>query len=323
MPSIITHTLMAEKTLQELPTGPLKEAINANKEAFLLGANGPDYLYFYNALPWTDQKIRNDFTCLANEVHSSHINDFYHLALKLISNQNDHEIRLAMLAYLAGHLCHWALDCTAHPFIFYRTDGTTPETKYWHYRYEAMIDTYMLDYYKKEELIDLPQASLITYSDFTIQAIADLYGPIVSEIWNFDLDEHQVTKAFKDFHSILMLTYDPVGIWFSIIQLFETIKKDKWSFTGHFITLNKDDAKDILNLTRQKWANPCDCSRVHHDSFIELFRESLYLGNKTLQTLENCLETGRSAKLLTLIDNRSYDTGYSELRSMKYFDPIY
>jgi len=323
MPSIITHTLMAEKVLRSLPDAELKTLINNNKQAFLLGVNGPDFLYFYDAMPWNDQKMRSNFTYLANEIHSGHINDFYQKAINVIKNQRDQMLKDVMISYLAGHLCHWALDCTAHPFIFYRTNGTTEETKYWHYRYEAMIDTYMMNYFKAEELVTYPPANLLEHDDLAIEAITKIYAMPVKEIWDFDLNEKNVNKAFKDFHNILMLVYDPIGIWFNIIQTIEIIQKKKWSLTGHFLMLKLDDTKDILNLTKQKWSNPCDCSEVHHDSFIELFDDAIELGVKTLVSFDKVMQKDRATALLNLINNRSYDTGYPDFRTMKYYDSIY
>jgi len=241
----------------------------------------------------------------------------------MIKHEDDPILKETMISYLAGHLCHWALDCTAHPFIFYRTNGTTEETKYWHYRYEAMIDTYMMDYLKDENLITYPPASLLEHDELVIKAITEIYRSPVKEIWDFDLYEKNINKAFRDFHNILMLIYDPIGIWFYIIQTIEIIRKKKWSFTSHFLMLKLDDTKDILNMTKQKWSNPCDCSEVHNDSFIELFDAAIDLGVKTLKLFDNATQKDHATALLKLINNRSYDTGYPDFRTMKYYDSIY
>lgn len=323
MPGIITHNLLAETVIRDLTDDKLKAMIKANHHAFRLGVNGPDFLYFINSLPWSDQKVRKSYTALANEIHKTHINDFYHLAFKIIKKNNESENYDKMIAYLAGHLCHWVLDSITHPFIFYRTNGTTADTKYWHYRYESMIDIYMYDHLKSKQLLNLPSAALLNHDSLDIDAIAKLYIPIVKEIWSFELDVKTINRAFKDFYTVLLLSYDPVGIWYHIIRGFELIKNDEWNFTSHFITNKKDLTRDILNINHQKWSNPCDCSDVHHESFIDLFDQAHLLGIKTLNELQHAIATNKDNQLLTIIDNRSYDTNHREFKSMKYFDPIY
>ncbi len=323
MPSILTHSLMAEKVFKDMPDNMIKQMIIKYHEPFMLGANGPDFLYYHSSLPGSDQKQRKIYTDLANDIHSEHINDFYHIAFKRVINQEDEDLKGRMIAYLAGHLCHWALDCIAHPFIFYRTDGNNIETKYYHFRYEAMIDNYMLEHLKDEKLISLPSAALLNHKNEDIIAIKNIYIPIIREIWAYPIDEKAIVKAFRDFHYVLLLSYDPVGVWYGMVRFLEWILKDKWKFTSHFITLKKDQTRDILNINHQKWSNPCDCSDVHHESFLELFDLSLELGIKVSALLDKAIQDDSDKKLLNFINNRSYDTGHSDLRSMKYFDPIY
>ena len=58
MPGIVTHNLLAETVIKDLADGKLKAMIKANHHAFRLGVNGPNFLYFINSLPWSDQKVR-------------------------------------------------------------------------------------------------------------------------------------------------------------------------------------------------------------------------------------------------------------------------
>lgn len=322
MPGLITHVLMAEKTINELSDNIVTKAINKHHDLFILGVSGPDFLYYHSSLPGSDSRLRKHFTQLGNDIHSEHVNDFYHLAIMIVKNEKDSVKKEKMIAYLAGHLSHWALDSQTHPFIFYRTNGTTPETKYDHYRYEAMIDNYMFHDQKDEVTLNLPVANLISKTN-DIDVITAIYQPICNELWHVSVDLRHIVKAFRDFHNVLLLSYDPIGVWHQIIAFFELIIKDKWRYTSHFITLKKDLTKDILNINRQKWNDPCDCSKVYHDSFLELFYQSIDLNTRVLTELNNVFIHDTDKELLTIINDRSYDTGHNDHQTMKYFDPIY
>ena len=57
MPNIITHTIFAEKVLNALSDNKYKTMILNHKEEFLIGANGPDFLFFHDikAFLWTEK----------------------------------------------------------------------------------------------------------------------------------------------------------------------------------------------------------------------------------------------------------------------------
>ena len=120
MPNIITHTLFADEFLEDASTS-LQEWLLPRKQLVEIGANGPDFLFFHGLSP-TRAFQKTSLRKLGSKVHSQHIREFYQCALACIRKEKDKEIQKDMTAYLMGHLMHWSLDSTAHPYVYYRTD---------------------------------------------------------------------------------------------------------------------------------------------------------------------------------------------------------
>ena len=69
-------------------------------------------------MPWDVYKS-HELNRLGSRMHNEHINDFYECAYaQLYKSRQIKKIQERMIVYLFGHLCHWALDKTAHPYIY-------------------------------------------------------------------------------------------------------------------------------------------------------------------------------------------------------------
>jgi len=145
MPNIITHALCAQDAIESIETPYLSALIAKYPRIYALGSSGPDFLFYYKILPWEKADPENRMRKIGNLIHSSRINDFYQSAIGVIQTTQDEPTRERMIVFIAGHLAHWALDSIAHPYIFAKTGviGSGP-TKYWHFRFESMLDTLMV-----------------------------------------------------------------------------------------------------------------------------------------------------------------------------------
>ena len=54
MPYILTHALMANDVLQDLEAIKLEEIILKYPQVFSMATSGPDFLFYYKALPMQD-----------------------------------------------------------------------------------------------------------------------------------------------------------------------------------------------------------------------------------------------------------------------------
>lgn len=107
MPTTYTHYRFGSDVFRQLPAA-LKEQIAPFREFYDLGLHGPDLLFYYKALQ------KNPVNQLGYVMHSKPAREFFRAA-KLAMDQLSEPG--SSLAYLYGFICHFALDCTCHPYI--------------------------------------------------------------------------------------------------------------------------------------------------------------------------------------------------------------
>ncbi len=318
MPNVITHGLMAQDVVGVLDESRVADAIQTYPQLFLLGSNGPDYLFYYRFLS-SDQDathIRN----IGSIFHSSHVNDFYRAGFDyLISLENDREYDM-FLSYLSGHLCHWALDTLGHPYIFHKTGLLQGKTRYDHYRFESMIDTLMVTQIKKDSLKNYPTYKFADLNTKERLVIAKGYQFITKTVLNERVALSKFNQALKEMYYYTRLLYDPNGFRIKLVQLIEkNILKDLWFISSHIVSKKLDTQRDILNLSHSVWNHPSDDTMIFTDSFVDLYNQSIQRGKIVLELLDDKNIDG----LLSYIDNRNYETGLNTKREMKYFNLVY
>lgn len=323
MPNILTHNLFAAEVQKELTDEKLREIIKAYPKEYTIGASGPDFFFYYDVFPWQNGKENKRVAGIGGIVHSENINIFYEKAITLCYKQEATALKEAMISFLAGHFCHWALDSSAHPYIFNRTNGTTKETRYWHYRFESMIDTMMVLEIRKEELSNYPTVKMMEYDEHSVKAITAIYQPLLQEIWGIEVDGSLIEKCLHDFRAANRILFNPPLPLFYLGQGLETLLGKKWLFTSHMIIKKVDYKHDILNLNHNWWCNPCDQSMVSKASFLDLYALGKQEVLVILNQLTDAINQRDSSEIVGLLANRSYETGLSEKKVMKYYNSIY
>ncbi len=110
MPSIITHDTFGQDIYRNLFTsigGSRDEA-----EAFLLGNQGPDPLFYSVACPWL--RASHDLGNIMHDQLPTRLIHSFKTALPFLPDEEHSVAR----AYALGFLCHYTLDSMLHPFIF-------------------------------------------------------------------------------------------------------------------------------------------------------------------------------------------------------------
>ena len=124
MPALYTHLRFGREVAKTLPDLYTK-AIERFPEAFALGTQGPDILFYHKPLKSNDIRKRGTF------LHTwSGEKFFLEQGVKLLESAQDGEVEKllenngAFAAYICGFLCHFSLDTLCHPYI----DGNSNET---------------------------------------------------------------------------------------------------------------------------------------------------------------------------------------------------
>lgn len=323
MPNIITHKLFAERVFENLNKHDIRSIIEKYPQIYYIGSNGPDFLFFYHAKPWESYK-KHTLNRLGSQMHSSHINEFYETALQCIQNQTRQDVKEMMMSYLFGHLCHWALDKTTHPYIFHKTGDCKGKSAAMHHRFESMMDTLMLEKLKGMDIKDYPAYKICEYDEDILRAIARIYVPVAKAVYHQEIKVFALREALNSWYDIQKMLHDPRNIKFSILQGVERVVRKPYAISGNIVKCRAEEQYDILNEEKGSWVHPCDEHISSTASFLELFEEASIVAQHVIEKAYGCLEYNSDVQnVMDILQNQAYDTGMDGEKTFQFFDVIY
>lgn len=107
MPAIYAHSRMARELIGRLNSAE-REIVTNNRSLYLLGAHGPDILFYYR--PFSSNPISR----LGHITHDMTGAEFFTRAAEVIRERG---YSAPHLAYVYGFLSHFALDVSCHGYI--------------------------------------------------------------------------------------------------------------------------------------------------------------------------------------------------------------
>ncbi len=322
MPNIITHTLFAQDAFEKVDES-LREVIEPRLQLFEIGSNGPDFLFFHG-LNVKDFYKSSDLRKAGNAFHAGHVNDFYHQAIVSIQNEKDEEIKKDMMTYVCGHLCHWALDSTTHPYVFYRTGTCKGKSAWYHHRFESLIDAIMLKVKKECTIEDFKFYSICDAPIEYVRAIARVYVPAIRKILGYDVKGHDIYDSLKDWDAMEQIFYDASGKKITGLKAFEKITNTDNLLSGYIVPNVPDDPYDVMNLLHNRWIHPSDDTLISTESFFDLYEKALLLANEVIRLFVLSINNSDYEKdFLQVIGNRNYNLGKNDQKEMYNFDLIY
>lgn len=325
MPNIMTHALLAQDTIESIECPTLSALIAKYPRVYALGSSGPDFMFYYKVLPWKKSDPNSNIREIGNRIHSSKVNDFYQSALGVIQTMQDEKTRDIMTVFLAGHLTHWALDSTTHPYIFAKTGQIGKEpTKNWHFRFESMLDTLMVTQFKGFKIENIHMPDFVSSTSEVRRIVAFLYHQVILDLFAQDIDQKILEECLVTMAATAKYLYDPYTLKFPIIQIGEKKAGKLWEFSSHMVIGKADHQHDILNLNHTLWRHPCDETLTSTDSFLDLYQKAHKRAMAALYALEGILNMTQPKVALNLITrDLNYDTGMQNPPDMKFYDPIY
>ena len=320
MPNLITHKIFAEEVADRLQNNLLHQIILNNEQLYYIGSNGPDPLFFYGATPW-NLFHNNVVSDIGNALHCGHVNAFYISAIHQIQKQKDPKIKERMFAYLFGHICHWAIDSSAHPYIYYRTGDCTGMSLNYHHRFESILDETVLRTYRNKSIKQFYFPDICLYDQDMLQAIARIYVPVVKSIFHIDLRVYDIRKALEGWHHAQTWLYDPNHHKIDAWSVYETMIHQTWQMSGNIVPNQDENIIDVMNLNHALWKHPCDDSITSNASFPEIFEQAVQLASDVMQiAYRYAYGECEESKLTASIKDRAYDTGMAGFQTMRFFD---
>ncbi len=223
MPAVYAHLQYGNEVAKSLP--PILGAlIEKYPEAFALGTQGPDILFYHEPLK------KNALRSKGSALHKVSGNRFFsEQAEKLLKLGNSLAEIIerdggAYASYVCGFLCHFTLDVSCHPYV---NEKTSEEVS--HFKIESEFDKFLL----KQD--DLP---IRGYN--TAAPILDQNGVKEAVAYSLDVPVKSAAKAIKTMRTINKLFSYPFEPFHSLAQFVLGVAKLTRTFGDMFLA-KKDE----------------------------------------------------------------------------------
>lgn len=315
MPATVTHNIFAKDVFKVIDVNT-QTKIKDNVEVFNLFAQSFDIMFFSNSK-------------LGHKAHNYNSNLYFESIIKYIRNNNLYN-NSQILAYLYGSICHYVLDSTIHPFVFYYTgrvkskDKNTYKYRGLHSYFEYMIDAIL---YKEKYNKDIYKTNITKEVFPKIKFSRELNDAIdyaYLQAFNCNKGAKDINKGRKVFKFLMKHGMcSRFRVKKALIQFFDSlyILKDR-KYSNCNFHIKKFDYS-VLNLEHKKWVYPVDKKISYHYSFYDLYDISIEKARKLINELDSVIDKDDKSinKVLREIGNLSYTTGKNINKKdvMKYF----
>lgn len=249
-------------------------------DAFLWGAQGPDFLYYHRLLePWS-KNIREIGGRLHHEKPS-----------RLLSAMRDYQRNKGNQIteyYLFGFLCHYSLDRTAHPFVYWDVKslrGLYPGRgdSFLHNQVESVLDSILLRSFTGKLATDFDLKQTAPDHPETMSEIARLYSAVLERLYGIHGLQKALFQSMSDCRKICGLLNDR---WMVKKPLAEALERltHHYLFSSTIRGISEPDEFDYANVLHSEWRWPESQSISRKESFFDLFEaavnESVYFMNE-------------------------------------------
>lgn len=277
MPAIISHHLFGRALLAR--QGNKVFSTRSARDAFLLGNQGPDPLFYAVRTPYVINT-----TTLARCMHTQRLDEYLHMWRVMQSNVLiKDQYYETMRAYLFGYLCHYTLDRAVHPLVYAQeeaictagVEGLEPQDHtFVHSQIEADLDIYLLNKLTGLTLSEycIPKQVLVA-SNETLADIDPLYNS-VAQFFGVPIAPHMYTRSVKDMRLAQKILYSPGGTRRRLVGKVERLvrRHSLLQAASHRPEAHEDTW--FANDAHNEWVNP-GTQEVSNLSYLELFKGAL------------------------------------------------
>lgn len=205
MPAATTHVAFAKDVYR------LSRSVQSrvtDLPMYLLGSQGPDLLFFSRAsiLPGSLKKYGN----LMHE----------HKVYEIIRYFENYARKdSALTSYIAGYLCHYALDSTAHPLVYAVTSAICGEQKdretETHVGLEAEIDVWVM-HQRGRDIKAYDVYKDLRVGKESAHKLAAMYHAMFHDVLHLDIPEKRFYETVKEIPMWTSLLYPRRSVYYAI-----------------------------------------------------------------------------------------------------------
>ncbi len=303
MPATYTHHAFTKDVYKVLDKS-VKEKLSKSEDLFNLFGKSFDVLFF------SREK-------LGHFAHKNHVNLYFQNIMRYIKD-NDLINNGDVLAYLYGSVCHYVLDSTIHPYVYfkagryYQNNKETWKYKGRHTYVEYMIDAYM---YKEKNEKSIVRAKLSKEMFPTVEFDKNLRKTIDYAYMNTFCASgvsEEIIKGYRNYRFIMKhIMESHFGIKDFLYRLIDKLGiVKKWVLKNYSYYIKEID-ESVLNLEHNKWFYPVDKKVSFHYSVNDLYDLCIERARTLINNIDEALNGDEKMvkEVLKDIGDLSYTTG--------------
>lgn len=300
MPAIITHDFFGRDVYDQLfrTIGRTKN----EGEAFLLGNQGPDPLFYVVV----DPRLR-EHNHLGSIMHNEKPSELMKAFKDSLSILNEEELPIGR-AYAFGFLCHYTLDSTMHPLVYFHeyrlTDAGEPgltreHGTEVHATIESELDELVL-FTKRGETVATfyPWREILQASDFVLNVVSKMFAYVALTVYGCVLPCDLFTRSVYGFRLVQRLFHSKTGSKRALLGRMEQLVRP-YSFFRSMSHRPVELTESIYdNRSHEIWTNPYtgDASTA---SFWDLYGVALERAKENIAAFDRDSFDMEAARALT------------------------
>ncbi len=302
MPDSFTHYTFGQHVLEKLPAN-IRQTIRT--DVYDRALQGPDPLSCLGFYGGKRRSMHNR----SGIMHGQKTGDF----LLEIARVAQNEPSPALFSFLAGFLCHYALDRTTHPYIICKSgealgDADTMPYRSGHVRLERAIDSHYLRTHFNKAPCKTFFPRLIFKAKCYPEELREPLNRIFRTVYGWDNCFDTFNAALRDETFFYRIMQDPFGIVRFLLCPLRT-KKTLYAMYSYY-KREIDPAKvDYLNASHTSWRHPFIPEKQSNASFSDLFEQSLGDAVVMIDAAFRYIFLKESVGLETVFENTNYSTG--------------
>ncbi len=292
MPSFVTHVLFGQMVKDSLCDSPVFSWIDSNPAAYEWGTQGPDILFSHGGFSGKPDVLEE----YGRYFHEQKTSELIHKMSCYLINQKDTENFLPSASYIFGFLCHYVLDKTVHPYVYYMQEKFRPQYRSSvpygiHLRLESDLDTAFFHLITKEDVRHFPMNKGLMADQMARSAAENLYVFLLKEVYHGDFSAEDIRLCFNNFYRKERVMLDPTGFFsFIFAKSLELVHRQLNTYCASF-RLGKI-TYDILNLEHRTWKHFREPEVFHNESVPDLICHAVPEACQFILQMTDCIQKG-------------------------------
>ena len=307
MPATYTHHIFTKDVYKSLDKNIQSKL---NPDLFNLFGKSFDALFFYRSK-------------LGSYAHKNNANLYFVNIINYLREYHETHNK-ELLSYLYGSICHYVLDSTVHPFIYYyggkyeKNKKNTLKYRGCHDYIELMIDAIIYkERYNKSIYKGHVGKEVFPKLRFTSN-LKSILDQVYLNTFNITNGSKIYLKGYRNYKFIFKyFMQSRFGLKKKMYQLIDVTHILSIKLQNFCYHVSKLDYS-VLNLEHKKWYYPVDKKISYHYSFYDLYDVAIVKALRLITLIDGVLDKDDKMvkKIIKEIGNLGYGTGVNENRKV-------